>query len=137
MSSLRCHQCGLSTAREPRDSVDTAPGTRHHILLNSNEPPLDSDIPAIESAILETDAQLPVARLDDEIARQRERLQQLEEAHASLSSYRARNRAILSPLRKMPPEVLGEIFSRTLLSINECLGRKPFHTTDMVVDARR
>ena len=37
----------------------------------------------------------------------------------SLSSYRTRNKAILSPLRRVPPEVLGEIFSWTLPSLNE------------------
>ncbi|KAJ7602684.1 hypothetical protein DFH06DRAFT_1023556, partial [Mycena polygramma] len=44
-----------------------------------------------------------LAFLDQEIAR-------LQEERASLTSYRTRNRGILSPLRKMPPEVLGEIF---------------------------
>ncbi|KAJ7483482.1 hypothetical protein FB451DRAFT_991164, partial [Mycena latifolia] len=32
----------------------------------------------------------------------------------------------LSPLRRMPPELLGEIFSWTLPSVQEALGRRRF-----------
>jgi hypothetical protein len=47
----------------------------------------------------------------------KEKLRLLEEERASLSSYWARNRVILSPLRQFPPELLGEIFPWTLPSI--------------------
>ncbi|KAJ6580707.1 hypothetical protein B0H19DRAFT_1112157 [Mycena capillaripes] len=121
-----CDLVGRGTSTEQCGAP--APGTRHHMLLNSNEPPLDSDVRVIQLVISETDIQL--TRLDGEIAQQRERLQQLEEAHDSLSSYRVRNRAILSPLRKMPPEVLGEIFSWTLPSVDEAWNREKFYITD-------
>ncbi|KAJ7123583.1 hypothetical protein C8R44DRAFT_670182, partial [Mycena epipterygia] len=42
----------------------------------------------------------------------------LEAERASLSSHLAQNNAILSPLRRTPPEVLGEIFSWTSPSVN-------------------
>ncbi|KAJ7302969.1 hypothetical protein DFH08DRAFT_986798, partial [Mycena albidolilacea] len=92
--------------------ISATPGTRHYALLNTNEPPNDSEFAFIHSVISDADARL--ACLDDEISTLEEKLQQLEEEHASLSSYRTRNKAILSPLRRMPPEVLGEIFSLTL-----------------------
>ncbi|KAJ7114029.1 hypothetical protein C8R44DRAFT_549326, partial [Mycena epipterygia] len=54
-----------------------------------------------------------LAYLETEISRLQERLKELEEERASLASYRAEH-AILSPLRRIPPEVLGEIFVWTL-----------------------
>ncbi|KAJ7729109.1 hypothetical protein DFH07DRAFT_703551, partial [Mycena maculata] len=57
-----------------------------------------------------------LACLDEEISWLRARSKQLEEEHASVSRYHAQNTAILSPLRRMPPEVLGEIFLWTLPS---------------------
>lgn len=51
------------------------------------------------------------AQLKEELSKIQETLIPLEKEHVSLSSYRARNEAILSPLRRMPPEVLGDIFS--------------------------
>ncbi|KAJ7020618.1 hypothetical protein C8F04DRAFT_1050711, partial [Mycena alexandri] len=50
--------------------------------------------------------------LDDEIARLQERLEQLEAnlKRRAVSSYKLRNNAIISPLRRIPPEVIGEIF---------------------------
>ncbi|KAF8211031.1 hypothetical protein K438DRAFT_2011445 [Mycena galopus ATCC 62051] len=79
------------------------PGTRHHTLLNTNEPLEDSDIGFIHSVISKTDA----------------RLQRLEEERVLLSSYQTRNKALLqvSPLRRMPSELLGKIFLLTLSSI--------------------
>ncbi|KAJ6462381.1 hypothetical protein C8R47DRAFT_1327202 [Mycena vitilis] len=91
-----------------------APGTRHHGLLTSNQPPLDSDFPIVQSVLFETDARL--ASLANEIERVSEQLEKLKQKRSSLSSYRAQNGSILSLLRRMPPEILGEIFTRTLPS---------------------
>ncbi|KAJ7236419.1 hypothetical protein B0H12DRAFT_993573, partial [Mycena haematopus] len=40
-------------------------------------------------------------------------LDQIAVDRGYLSNYRMRHRAILSPLRRIPPELLGEIFSWT------------------------
>ncbi|KAJ7113985.1 hypothetical protein C8R44DRAFT_560379, partial [Mycena epipterygia] len=50
----------------------------------------------------------------------------LEEEHASLASYYTQNKGILSPLRRMPPEVLAEIFSWTLPWVHDAMGRWRF-----------
>jgi hypothetical protein len=92
--------------------------------LNTNEPPDDPELALIHSVISDADARL--ACLDDEISTLEEKLQQLEEEHASLSHYRTRNKAILSPLRRMPSEVLGEIFLLTLPSVMADLGPKDY-----------
>ncbi|KAF7345586.1 F-box domain-containing protein [Mycena venus] len=135
MSSLLRHQCEAIASSGDRAQVKDLPacpppGTRHDILLNSNEAPLDSDVPVIQSEISNADAHLEC--LATEIARLHDyaHLNQIEEDHISLSTYRARNKAILSPLRRIPPEVLGEIFSWTIPSLNECWERERFRMAD-------
>ncbi|KAF8211822.1 hypothetical protein K438DRAFT_1808022 [Mycena galopus ATCC 62051] len=125
MAASRCFKCG-SFPLSPLNPFDISvpPGTRHYNLLNSNEPPDDSDSTFIHSVVSDADARL--ARLDDEIAKIREHLHQLEEERASLSTFQTRNKAIISPLRRMPPELLSEIFSWTLPSISESLEREEY-----------
>ncbi|KAJ6465221.1 hypothetical protein C8R47DRAFT_1155390 [Mycena vitilis] len=117
---VRCPQCqarsAMSSLLEEVQALVNAfvPGTRYHTLLTSNQAPEDHHLPFIRSAISKSDA--PLARLDDEISKLRDTLKGLEEARASLSSHRTQNKAILSAMRRMPPEMLGEIFLRTLPS---------------------
>ncbi|KAJ7483447.1 hypothetical protein FB451DRAFT_106651 [Mycena latifolia] len=125
MNPRQCHECGsrITTtgeleALEPEPiDLDIAPGTRHHRLLNTNETPLDSDSIFVKPAI--SNAGLRLVKIDDEIARLRDRLERLEEERASLSIFHSKNIAILSPLRRMPAEILCEIFSLTLPSLSE------------------
>ncbi|KAJ6471865.1 hypothetical protein C8R45DRAFT_936534 [Mycena sanguinolenta] len=97
-------------------------------LLNTNEAPDDSDFEFIDSVISQAHARL--ACLDDKISKLQERLAPLEDERASLLNYLTRNKAILSPLRRMPPELLGEIFSRTLSSMREIWSQ-----TDLTADS--
>ncbi|KAJ6467991.1 hypothetical protein C8R47DRAFT_810654 [Mycena vitilis] len=114
MNSLHRHHCG---APEPSDSkgglsdFQTAPGTLHYTLLYSNEAPPGSDVVIVKSAISKIDERL--AELDGEIPRLQERMRELQNEWASLSHDRDRNHAVLSPVRRIPPEVLGEILSWT------------------------
>ncbi|KAF8218286.1 hypothetical protein K438DRAFT_1557093, partial [Mycena galopus ATCC 62051] len=94
------------------------------MLLNSNEAPEDSEFTFIRSIVSDADACL--ARLDDEISKIEGKLQQLKEERALLSGYQACNRSIISPLRRIPPEVLAEIFSCTLPSVTESLRTKEY-----------
>ncbi|KAJ7230286.1 hypothetical protein GGX14DRAFT_582744 [Mycena pura] len=77
-------------------------------LLRSNEAPLESELSDIKTSSSDMDSRL--AFLDDEIARLRARVEQLEEERIVIRTRREHNRAILSPLRRMPPEVLAEVF---------------------------
>jgi hypothetical protein len=104
--------------------ISVAPGTPHDELLNSNEPLDDSDLAFIQSVLSKTDA--PLTRLDDEIWTLRRKLAQLEEERASLFNYRMRNRVLLCPLRRMPSELLREIFPWTLPSFREALDMGTF-----------
>ncbi|KAJ7239597.1 hypothetical protein B0H12DRAFT_1056600, partial [Mycena haematopus] len=110
-----CSECAsgaLANTVTAAEELDCSPGTRHHALLNSNEVPLDSEVPIIKAAIAKVDASL--ACIDEEIMQLQSRLKQLEAERDRLSSYRTQSSAILSPLRRMPPEILGEIFSWTI-----------------------
>ncbi|KAJ6552731.1 hypothetical protein B0H19DRAFT_906450, partial [Mycena capillaripes] len=75
-------------------------------------PPDDSDVAFVHSVISTTDVRL--ASLEEEISHLRDRLKQLEEERAALSSFHTQNKSIISPLRRTPPELLFEIFSLTL-----------------------
>ncbi|KAJ7483566.1 hypothetical protein FB451DRAFT_1364454 [Mycena latifolia] len=132
MGRTRCSECGAPAgsplaelqAAEEQCYMNVAPGTRHHTLFTTNEPPGDSDLPFIHSVVSTAGARLAV--LDKDISQLRDRLKQLEEEHASLLAYHTQNTAILSPLRRMPPEVLTEIFAWTLPSVAQALNRSNF-----------
>ncbi|KAJ7609346.1 hypothetical protein DFH06DRAFT_1376373 [Mycena polygramma] len=136
---LPCYRCGavevgatetLVTEPAPgaRPWMDAAPGTRHNILLTSNEPPLDTEVALVQSAISEADERLIF--LGNEIAQLRDRLQLLEEEQGSVSRFRAQNFAVLSPLRRMPLEVLAEILSWTLPSPRKPSRRRTLRITE-------
>ncbi|KAJ7483481.1 hypothetical protein FB451DRAFT_1028928, partial [Mycena latifolia] len=100
---------------------------RYQELLTTNAVPQGTELPFIQVVVSKTDARL--ADVEKEISRLRDRLQQLEDERASLSRYQAQNYAVISPLRRMPPEVLGEIFSWTLPDFRHTLGRRRFDIT--------
>ncbi|KAJ7633553.1 hypothetical protein DFH06DRAFT_1437464, partial [Mycena polygramma] len=104
-----------STVRRAGDipfDFDVAPGTRRYRLLNSNEPPDDAELNLIKSHM--ATAVLSLEHLDDEMSRLRERLAQVETKRKFLQRYRLQCEGVISPLRRMPPEVLAEIFWWTL-----------------------
>ncbi|KAJ7693166.1 hypothetical protein B0H17DRAFT_505588 [Mycena rosella] len=125
MSVSNCPECGAFSAAL-RVNCNATPGIRHHTLLTTNEPPESSDVAFIQSVALTTGARLSL--LDKEITRRRNLLQQLEEERASLSVYHAQNTVIISPLRRIPPELLAEIFSWTLPSVLEARTRARLDT---------
>ncbi|KAF7345567.1 F-box domain-containing protein [Mycena venus] len=129
MSSLLCHRCGaVASSDAPVENPRPPPGTRYGVLSKSNEAPLDSEAAAVQLEISKTDTRLEY--LATEITRLRARLKQLEEEHVSSSRYHSQNKAILSPLRRLPPEILGEIFSWTIPSLAECWDRERIRITD-------
>ncbi|KAJ7483463.1 hypothetical protein FB451DRAFT_1364382 [Mycena latifolia] len=134
VSRSRCSECGAFISAElseggPLDSninVATRTLVRHQELLSTNAAPEGPELAFVHSVVSNTGARL--ADVENEISRLQARLQQLEEERAKLSSYYARNNAILSPLRRMPPEVLGEIFSWTLPPDRHGFERLKFNT---------
>ncbi|KAF7342616.1 F-box domain-containing protein [Mycena sanguinolenta] len=92
---------------------------RFEQLSTTNEPPQASELAFIRPIIDKASARL--ASLDEEISRLQSRLQKLEDARAALSEYHAKTTVILSPMRRIPPEIIGEIFSCTLPTIRDAL----------------
>ncbi|KAK7012818.1 F-box domain-containing protein [Favolaschia claudopus] len=130
----------LSPIRASHDSKgiameDPSPGTRHHTLLSSNDAPSDSDIAFIQSVLAETDRRLQSFHEEIQNLKLQPQaesavssgiLQRLEEERTCLLAFGARNRAILSPLRRIPPELLREIFFLTLPPLAHGLDAKKF-----------
>ncbi|KAJ7609133.1 hypothetical protein FB45DRAFT_1127989 [Roridomyces roridus] len=112
MTSI-CSECGVTKIAEGEPTSDTIPATPETLagyqrLATSNEPPNNA-----ERAFLQAVASKSAVRLtclDEEISRLEDRLGQLEAERAQLAGYHSQNVAILSPLRRMPHELLAEIF---------------------------
>ncbi|KAF8198821.1 hypothetical protein K438DRAFT_1583999, partial [Mycena galopus ATCC 62051] len=124
-----CSECGafvISDGDEFELNLTAAPRTlaRYLELLDTNEPPQAPELALIRPVAEKGAARL--AALDAEISRLKDRLIQLEGERAMLSKHHAKNLTILSPLRRMPPEILGEIFSwalppfRSPLNVQDC-----------------
>ncbi|KAJ7498116.1 hypothetical protein B0H11DRAFT_2189846 [Mycena galericulata] len=115
--TLNCSECGaviISKAEELNISATPETLARHLKLMTTNEPPNGPELAYIRAVVSKTGPRL--ACLDDEISRLEGQLKQLKKDRAVLSEYHAQNTTIISPLRRMPREILGEIFSWTLSS---------------------
>ncbi|KAJ6491987.1 hypothetical protein C8R45DRAFT_990118 [Mycena sanguinolenta] len=122
-----CSQCGAFVALARHKSDLTVTADLHTLarldeLSATNEPPGDSELAFIRPIAEETSARL--ASLDAEISRLKDRLRELEAERTALSRYHAQNAQILSPLRRIPAELLGRIFSWALLSVCDVLRPK-------------
>ncbi|KAJ6503735.1 hypothetical protein C8R45DRAFT_1209348 [Mycena sanguinolenta] len=110
----QCSECGAFVGLNAREfnlnNITISPRTLARIsqLSTTNEPPQEP-----ESTILRPIAQKTAAQsacLDAEISRLQGQLMEMKEERGALAEYHAQNTTILSPLRRMPSEVLGEIF---------------------------
>nr|GAT52460.1 predicted protein [Mycena chlorophos] len=81
-------------------------------LLNSNAPPLDTEIPSLRA--LETTVQQRISDVEAELRALLARLDQMTADLESLIMQQSRIRGALLPLRRLPPELLSEVFRWTL-----------------------
>ncbi|KAJ7136572.1 hypothetical protein C8R44DRAFT_695496, partial [Mycena epipterygia] len=81
-------------------------------LLASNDVPLDSEIPIIRQII--SDANARVDALDAQIAVLRNALEELIRERDEIQECARKHTAVVSPIRYVPPEVMGQIFALTL-----------------------
>ncbi|KAJ7623558.1 hypothetical protein FB45DRAFT_704235, partial [Roridomyces roridus] len=86
----------------------------------TNEPPNTTELDFMRPFLSKIAARL--TRFDSEITQLKDQLQRLEAERAKLAEYRIQNSGIVSLLRRVPPEVLAEIFSWTLPTIDEVEG---------------
>lgn len=81
-------------------------------LLKSNDIPLDSEIPAIRKII--SDNQARVGTLNARIHELQMAMEDLIAERDPIQEYVGQLAAVISPVRRMPPDVLGQIFTLTL-----------------------
>ncbi|KAF7341729.1 hypothetical protein MSAN_02071600 [Mycena sanguinolenta] len=117
-----CSTCGsfaIPTADEFEVTLTAAPRTLARLseLSATNEPPREPELILVRTIAENTSARLTA--LDAEISRLKARLRELETERTTLSRYHAHSAAILSPFRRVPAEILGEIFSWTLPHFGE------------------
>ncbi|KAJ6503762.1 hypothetical protein C8R45DRAFT_973667 [Mycena sanguinolenta] len=115
----RCSACGAfpsSNSDQFELNITITPRTMARIsdLLTTNEPPQEPELLVLRPVTQKTAARL--ASLDAEISHLKDQLRQLQEERAALGKYHAQNTTILSPLRRMPDEILEEIFFWSLSS---------------------
>ncbi|KAJ7623626.1 hypothetical protein FB45DRAFT_926270, partial [Roridomyces roridus] len=93
---------------------------RCHELAKTNEPPNAAELDFMRPFLSKIAARL--TRFDNEITQLKDRLQRLETERGKLAEYHTQHAGIVSPLRRVPPEILAEIFSWTLPTIDEVEG---------------
>ncbi|KAJ7218751.1 hypothetical protein C8J57DRAFT_970395, partial [Mycena rebaudengoi] len=95
-------------------------------LLVSNNPPLDAEIPVIHGIIANEQSQL--LDLDTQIAALQKILEPLVDERNATADRILRHQSVISVGRRVPPEILGEIFLFTLPSQEGVVS----HTTSCV-----
>ncbi|KAJ7623612.1 hypothetical protein FB45DRAFT_926238 [Roridomyces roridus] len=109
-----CTQCETLPNATPWTLV------RCHRLMKSNEAPNSIELAFMRPVMSKISARL--TSIGDERARLKARLDHLDAEQADLSEYQTLHAPIVAPIRRIPPEVLNEIFSWTLPSIHELKG---------------
>ncbi|KAJ7629712.1 hypothetical protein DFH06DRAFT_1225229 [Mycena polygramma] len=106
-----CCKCRLPTQETlsllDLPKLEISPRLTH--LLQSNVVPLDSDIPFIRNIV--SGGQDRVDALNDQIHSLQDTLAQLICARDEAAEHVRQHRAVISPVRRVPPELLCEIFA--------------------------
>ncbi|KAJ6462154.1 hypothetical protein C8R45DRAFT_529152 [Mycena sanguinolenta] len=107
-----CHICGaapdapsLTSLLQPLPPSPSPIITR---LLNNNDPPLDADIPVVRQIIFDDEDRLQT--LDAQILQLQTALAELVQRRTEVVEHIREHRAIVSPVRRVPPELICEIF---------------------------
>ncbi|KAF7357955.1 Tetratricopeptide repeat family [Mycena venus] len=87
--------------------------------LGTNYCPRDDELPQIQALLIEPSQRLK--NLDDEIAVIRKALDKLSEERDALSAYVEGHRALMAPIRRLPLDILEEIFVACLPSHRNCV----------------
>ncbi|KAJ7917433.1 hypothetical protein B0H13DRAFT_327304 [Mycena leptocephala] len=95
-------------------SLNPPPATDLSRLLMSNDIPLESEIPYIRDII--SDGQNRIGALEAEIRGLHAIIAHLAQTRQEVMENVRQHRAILSPVRRVPPELICEIFALTLSS---------------------
>ncbi|KAF7346649.1 ABC protein [Mycena sanguinolenta] len=124
-----CCNCGadlkaspsLTALLEPLSDISSPDIAR---LLSTNDVPQDADIPLIQQTI--SGAQDRLRAVDARILTLQAALAQLVKRRAEIVEHRREHRAILSPVRRVPPELVCKIFDLLTAPSRHRLPRAPW-----------
>ncbi|KAJ7262111.1 hypothetical protein C8J57DRAFT_1719663 [Mycena rebaudengoi] len=85
-----------------------------HRLLHTNEPPTALEAKSVNATLAETRSD--ISCIEEDISRLRIQLQKLQVKHDEAAEHLTRTTGVFSPLRILPPEILCQIFLKTLSS---------------------
>ncbi|KAJ7131404.1 hypothetical protein C8R44DRAFT_57218 [Mycena epipterygia] len=108
LTSMVASDAGIDTARAPELPIASS---RLAYLLESNIPPLELEIPAIRQIIIENQTRMDT--LNAEIDVLRIAMDRLIEERDERQECVRKHTAVVSPVRRMPPELMCEIFALT------------------------
>ncbi|KAK0221201.1 hypothetical protein EDD85DRAFT_1028408 [Armillaria nabsnona] len=112
---LKCPECGYAMPGE--SLTPTLPSSRFEELLSCNDPPVDSERTALEAVVREGEAKL--SSLPQRMAAVRETLKILLAEQARTVKYITDAKSLLNPVRRLPGDVLIEIFTACLPEYTE------------------
>lgn len=117
---LKCPECGYAMPGEIL--TPTLPSSRFEELLSCNDPPVDSERTALDAVVREGEANL--SSLPQRIAAVRETLKILLAEQARTIKHIAVAKSLLNPVRRLPGDVLIEIFTACLECTEDSLNAK-------------
>ncbi|KAJ7439040.1 hypothetical protein B0H11DRAFT_2103131 [Mycena galericulata] len=104
-----CWKCGAPTTPPPSPAPYVPPALDLKALLTSNDVPLEAETPVVQKAISEGQSRVDV--LDAQIDDAQRTLARLIERRAEAVEVVRQHWSILSALRRVPPDVICEIFT--------------------------
>ncbi|KAJ7134869.1 hypothetical protein C8R44DRAFT_560198, partial [Mycena epipterygia] len=87
--------------------------------LGTNYCPKDKEIAEIKALLVEPTLRLKC--LDDEIAEMRKALDKLIAEHDALAAYVESHKALMSPARQLPVDIIQEIFTACIPTHRNCV----------------
>ncbi|KAK0234216.1 hypothetical protein IW262DRAFT_139803 [Armillaria fumosa] len=107
-SNHLCRSCGISISRTPVLDDPSYYGSFDNY-LNTNEPLPEAEATRLRHTIL-TDMSDEMARLNSEMERVKSLMEEIEKDRELLQARIERYTALISPVRRLPPEIVSEIF---------------------------
>jgi hypothetical protein len=107
MTSILCLKCGSSLVETT--ALPTSPVPQ---LLHTIRTPFPSEIISVQQTI--SHAHVDMLQLDRDIERVQAVLNQLKSHRDGIQNYVDEHRAVLAPIRRLPPEILSKIFIHCL-----------------------
>ncbi|KAJ7905219.1 hypothetical protein B0H13DRAFT_1716751 [Mycena leptocephala] len=118
---MACWNCGaVPVDLDELSATSVLPPIDHKHLLETNDSPNDAEIPVVQDCI--TSGRRRVDAVNAQIDLLRAKLDQLVAERDVISEHVQQYTAVLSPIRRVPPELICEVFAWTLPCIRRVAG---------------